>query len=113
MLYISRINKKKRYEPPCEFVTKLLIEDIDIYVRTLRDKQQYSDPDGTASRMGISSASWPLFGIIWSSSEVLAHLMFDYEIEGVRILEVIFCMKEIKQRTSQNLLNSIPKRIVM
>lgn len=64
------------------------IEDIDIHVRTLRDNQQYSDPDGIASRMGISSASWPLFGIVWASSEVLAHLMFDYKIEGIRILEV-------------------------
>ena len=64
------------------------IEDIDIHVRTLRDNQQYFDPDGIASKIGISSATWPLFGIIWASSEVLAHLMFDYEIEGVRILEV-------------------------
>ncbi len=31
---------------------------------------------------------WPLFGVIWTSEEVLAHLMFDYEIEGQRILEV-------------------------
>lgn len=64
------------------------IEDVDIHVRTLRDNQQYSDPDGMASRLGISSAIWPLFGIVWASSEVLAHLMFDYEIEGLRILEV-------------------------
>lgn len=64
------------------------IEDIDIHVRTLRDNQQYSDPDGIASKLGISSASWPLFGILWGSSEVLANLMFDYEVEGIRILEV-------------------------
>lgn len=64
------------------------IEDIDIHVRTLRDNQQYSDDDGIASRLGISSAMWPLFGVIWASGEVLAHLMFDYEIEGKRILEV-------------------------
>lgn len=64
------------------------IQDVDIHVRTLRDNQQYSDPDGIASKLGISSATWPLFGIIWKSSQVLAHLMFDYEIEGVRILEV-------------------------
>lgn len=64
------------------------IEDIDIHVMTLRDSQQYSDPDGIATRLGISSATWPLFGIVWTSSEVLAHLMFDYEIDGTRILEV-------------------------
>lgn len=64
------------------------IENIDIHVRTLRNRQQYSDPDGIASKLGISSATWPLFGVVWASSEVLAHLMFDYEIEGMRILEV-------------------------
>ena len=62
--------------------------DADIHVRTLRDKQQFSDIDGVASKLGINSATWPLFGVIWDSSEVLAHLMFDYEIEGRRILEV-------------------------
>lgn len=64
------------------------IKDIDIHVRTLRDKQQYSDQDGVASRLGISSATWSFFGVVWASSEVLAHLMFDYDINGVRILEV-------------------------
>lgn len=64
------------------------IEDVDIHVRTLRNRQQYSDPDGIASKLGISSALWPLFGVVWDSSIVLAHLMFDHEIEGIRILEV-------------------------
>ncbi|WP_163340725.1 methyltransferase domain-containing protein [Desulfopila sp. IMCC35008] len=64
------------------------IEDIDIHVRTLWDSQQYSDPDGIASRLGISSATWPLFGVVWGSSEVLAHLMVNHKIEGIRILEV-------------------------
>jgi len=62
--------------------------DTDIHVRTLRDRQQYADDDGIASSLGISSATWPLFGVVWPSSEVLAHLMFDYEVEGLRILEV-------------------------
>lgn len=60
----------------------------DIHVRTLRDCQQYSDVDGVASKLGISSALWPLFGVIWASGEILAHLMFDYEIRGRRVLEV-------------------------
>jgi predicted nicotinamide N-methyase len=62
--------------------------DTDIHVKTLRDRQQFSDADGIAENLGISSASWPLFGIIWESSEVLAHLMHDFEIENKRILEV-------------------------
>ena len=63
-------------------------DNVDIHVRTLRDRQQFSDDDGIAEDLGISSATWPLFGIIWASGEVLAHLMFDYDIEGKRILEV-------------------------
>ncbi|MES9962374.1 MAG: methyltransferase [Candidatus Sedimenticola sp. 20ELBAFRAG] len=62
--------------------------ETDIHVRTLRDRQQFSDSEGVASRLGISSATWPLFGVIWDSGQVLAHLMFDYEIQGKRILEV-------------------------
>jgi predicted nicotinamide N-methyase len=62
--------------------------DIDIHVRTLRDKQEFLDADKVAEKLGISSAQWPLFGIIWPSSEVLAHLMFDFDIKGKRILEI-------------------------
>jgi ETFB lysine methyltransferase len=62
--------------------------DVDIHVQTLRDKQQYADADGVAAALGISSATWPLFGVIWDSGEILAHLMIDQEIAGRRILEV-------------------------
>jgi len=62
--------------------------DTDIHLRTLRDKQQYSDNDGIAEALGITSSNWPIFGIVWDSSKVLAHLMLDYKIEGKRILEV-------------------------
>lgn len=62
--------------------------DVDIHVRTLRDKQQFSDDGDVALRLGISSAMWPLFGVIWPSSIVLARLMFDYEVAGRRVLEV-------------------------
>lgn len=62
--------------------------DTDIHVRTLRDNQQFSDHDGVAESLGISSATWPLFGIVWDSGKVLAHLMHEHEVEGLRILEV-------------------------
>jgi len=62
--------------------------DIDIHLRTLRDKQQYHDAGDVAEKLGISSATWPLFGVVWQSSEVLAHLLLEYEIAGKRILEV-------------------------
>lgn len=63
-------------------------DNVDIHVRSLRDKQQFSDLLGEAEALGISSAQWSLFGVIWVSSEVLAHEMVDFDIEGKRILEV-------------------------
>ncbi|MDE1465509.1 class I SAM-dependent methyltransferase [Spartinivicinus poritis] len=60
----------------------------DIHICTLRDKQQFYDPNGTAEKLGICSASWPIFGVIWPSSLVLAHFIFDYEVGSKRILEV-------------------------
>lgn len=41
-----------------------------------------------AHDLGISSANWALFGVVWDSSQVLARLMMDFEIEGKRILEL-------------------------
>ena len=64
------------------------IGDADIHVRTLRDRQQFCDKDGAAEKLGVSPASWPLFGVIWDSSQILARLMCDFEIKGKRILEV-------------------------
>ncbi len=61
---------------------------IDIHLRSLRDNQEFSDESGEAADLGISSASWPLFGIIWASGQVLAHEMVNFEIAGKRILEV-------------------------
>jgi ETFB lysine methyltransferase len=63
-------------------------DNIDIHVRSLRDKQQYSDPFGEAEALGISSAQWSLFGVVWESSEILAHEMTHFSFEGKRILEV-------------------------
>jgi predicted nicotinamide N-methyase len=60
----------------------------DIHLRTLRDRQQFHDPDGTTEAMGVSPASWPLFGVVWAAGEVLAHLMDNYDLRGKRVLEV-------------------------
>lgn len=61
---------------------------VDIHVCTLRDKQQFSDPHDVALKLGISSAAWPIFGVIWPSSMVLAHHMADYQTQGKKILEI-------------------------
>ena len=62
--------------------------DVDIHVRTLRDMREFLDEQGVAEALGISSAAWPLFGIVWASGRVLARLMVDYDVGGRRVLEV-------------------------
>lgn len=62
--------------------------EFDIHLRTLRDKNQFSDPLGEADALGISSAQWSLFGVVWPSSQVLAQLMSTFDVAGKRVLEV-------------------------
>lgn len=62
--------------------------EVDIHLRTLRDKQEFSDDKGVAEKLGISSALWPLFGVIWPSSLVLAHYLFKFDFADKKILEV-------------------------
>lgn len=47
----------------------------DLIIRSLLDRQQFHDPHGDAERIGISSASWPLFGLLWPSGAQLAARM--------------------------------------
>lgn len=61
---------------------------IDIHLCTLRNRQEFYDPSGIAEKLGICSASWPIFGVIWPSSLVLAHFISDYDTHSKRILEV-------------------------
>ena len=62
--------------------------EIDIHVRTLRDNQQFEDKDQIAEKLGISSATWPLFGVLWPSSFELANYMSKFDVSNKRILEV-------------------------
>jgi predicted nicotinamide N-methyase len=58
-------------------------------IRSLLDKQQFADPLGTADRLGISSAAWPLFGQLWPSGAHLAARLAARPVHaGERILEV-------------------------
>ena len=63
-------------------------EEVDIHLRTLRNRQEFDDPNGEAERLGISSTNWSIFGTIWPSSMVLAHHLFRKPLQGKRILEV-------------------------
>jgi 2-polyprenyl-3-methyl-5-hydroxy-6-metoxy-1,4-benzoquinol methylase len=60
----------------------------DFAIRSLLDRQQYFDPDGLAEAAGISSAAWPLFGMVWPSARMLANAMQTEPIAGLRVLEI-------------------------
>lgn len=66
----------------------LRLGGFDYRIRSLLDRQQYSDPDGAAERAGISSASWPLFGLVWPSARILAGIAQTLPIAGRRMLEI-------------------------
>lgn len=59
-----------------------------VRVRGLLDRQQFSDEDGAAEALGISSAQWSLFGVVWPSALALAVEMTTFPVDGLRILEV-------------------------
>lgn len=61
----------------------------DLIIRSLLDRQQFSDPLGDAERLGISSAMWPLFGMLWpSAAHLAARLALRPVPGGERILEI-------------------------
>lgn len=61
----------------------------DLVIRSLLDRQQFSDPLGDALEQGISSAAWPLFGLLWpSGAQLAARIALHPVTEGERILEL-------------------------
>ena len=57
-------------------------------IRSLLDKQQFHDPLGIALALGVSSATWPLFGLVWPSARKMADVMQTWPITNLRILEI-------------------------
>ena len=61
----------------------------DLCVRSLLDRQQFNDPHGDALRQGISSATWPMFGLLWpSGAQLAARLAARPLVAGERVLEM-------------------------
>jgi predicted nicotinamide N-methyase len=61
----------------------------NLVIRSLLDKQQYYDPDDAALDLGISSAFWSLFGLLWPSGSRLAERMAQRPVNlDERILEI-------------------------
>lgn len=66
---------------------KVSLRTTQLTIESLKDRQQFSDPDRKAEKAGISSASWPISGVLWPSSIMMAALMENYEIDDLKILE--------------------------
>ncbi len=64
------------------------IRGTDVHLCSLKNSQQFSDKDGKAEQLGISSALWPLFGTIWDSSIILANHIASIDFSNKKILEV-------------------------
>ena len=73
------------YQTKYETVT---IADISLEVISLKDKNQFYDPDKKAEKLGISSNLWPISGLIWPSGRVLAKIINKLDLSEVRVLEV-------------------------
>ena len=66
----------------------ITVNDIDYLIRSLKDRQQFNDDDQRAEELGIFSATWSLFGVVWPSSRVLASVVSQEALEGKRVLEI-------------------------
>jgi predicted nicotinamide N-methyase len=60
----------------------------NLFIRSLLDKNQFHDPLDEALNLGISSATWPLFGLLWPSGMRMAERMALRPVTSERILEI-------------------------
>lgn len=68
-----------------EIITVCLV---DYGICSLLDKQQFDEDDHEAIALGINSASWSLFGVIWPASHILAAEVCVTDLVGKRVLEI-------------------------
>jgi predicted nicotinamide N-methyase len=61
----------------------------DVCIRSLLDRNQFFDPVDEALGLGISSATWPLFGLLWpSAAHLAARIALRPVSAGEHILEI-------------------------
>ncbi len=61
----------------------------NLHIRSLLNRNQFFDPTGEAEDLGISSAAWPLFGLLWPSGTRLAERIALRPVnESEHILEI-------------------------
>ena len=64
------------------------VNNIDYLIRSLKDRQQFYDHEQRAAALGISSATWSLFGVVWPASRILAATVSMIALEDKRVLEI-------------------------
>ncbi len=64
------------------------IDGVEFKIKSLKDRTQFYDPEGIAESRGISSAMWPISGLLWPSSVLLARIVNQLALENLKILEV-------------------------
>lgn len=78
-------------DPVSEVLLKhetIYIDNIGYLICSLQDNQQYDADDQASLALGISSATWPLFGVIWPTSIVMALSLHKRDMAGKRVLEI-------------------------
>jgi len=66
----------------------ITVNSTDFQIHSLKDRQQYFDYKQRAEAIGISPATWSLFGVVWPAAHVLASTVSQLVLEGKRILEI-------------------------
>lgn len=64
------------------------MNQVDYLIQSLKDNQQYIESDLASAKLGISSATWPFFGLIWPSSIILASTVSQMKLKNKRVLEI-------------------------
>ncbi len=60
----------------------------DYKICSLLDQNQFDEDDLEAISLGITSATWSLFGVVWPASQILAAEVSVADLAGKRVLEI-------------------------
>jgi len=66
----------------------IVLNQVSYSICSLKDNLQYDDSNQAAARLGISSATWPLFGQVWPASIVMASKVLALDLRGKQVLEI-------------------------
>ena len=67
---------------------RITLNQVDYLIQSLKDNQQFDEDDTASAGVGISPATWPLFGLFWPSSLILASTVAQLKLQNKRVLEI-------------------------